>query len=79
VPWQNVGQKNRKSATATIAPPAIGAKHTLATEQLAVGFRGIVAVQKAVPVQCFNFSAAGAALLLERKNCSFNSSLSRTK
>jgi hypothetical protein len=39
----------------------------------------IVATKDAVPVQGFNFPAAGAALLFERKSRVFNSSLSRTK
>jgi hypothetical protein len=59
--------------------PAIGTKHPLAPDGLAVGLGRIVAVKKAVPVQGFILSAAGAALLFEGKSRVFNSSWSRTK
>lgn len=76
---QNIRQKDGKSAPATATPPAIGTKHPLATNTLAAGLCRIVAAKNTVPVQGFNFPAAGAALLLERKSRVFNSSLSRTK
>jgi hypothetical protein len=76
---QNLGQDNGKCFPASATLPAIGTKHPPATNALAAGLNWIVAAKQAVPVQGFNFSAAGAALLFERKSRVFNSSLSRTK
>jgi len=50
VTWQYVSQHEEKCPPTTAAPPAIGTKHPLATDNLAAGFDRIVAVQKAVPV-----------------------------
>ena len=76
---QNVSQHEGKSFAAAATLPAIGAKYPPATNGSSVGLNRIVATQDAVPVQGFNLSAAGAALLFERKSRVFNSSLSRTK
>jgi hypothetical protein len=62
---QYIGQDKGKGPATTAAPPAIGAKHPLASDGPPAGLRRIVAAKDAVPVQGFNFSAAGAALLLE--------------
>jgi hypothetical protein len=77
--WKNLSQDEGKRFPAAAALPAIGTKHPLATNRLAAGLRRIVAAKKAVPVQGFNFPAAGAALLFEQKSRAFNASLSRTK
>jgi len=76
---QNLGQNQRKRFSTAAASPAIGTKHPLAAEALAAGLIGIVATKKAVPVQCFGLSAAGAALLLEGKSACFSAGSSRTK
>jgi hypothetical protein len=76
---QNVCQHEGKGFSAAASPPAIGTKHPLASDGLAAGLGRIVAVKKAVPVQGFILSAAGAALLFEGKSRVFNSSWSRTK
>ena len=76
---QNLGQEKGKRFPAATTLPAIGTKHPLTTNRLAAGLSRIVAAKNAVPVQGFNFPAAGAALLFERKSRKFNSSLSRTK
>jgi hypothetical protein len=71
---QNIGQKNREGFTTTAAPAAIGTKDPLASRpEGAVVFGRIVAVEKAVPIQCFILAAAWTALLLEGKSsfCSF--------
>jgi hypothetical protein len=79
VTWQNVSQDEGKSPPATAAATAIGAKHPPPPDGLATGLSGVVAPENAVPIQCFNSSAAGAALLLEGKSCVFNSWASWTK
>jgi len=76
---QNVRQHKGKCPTTTAALPAIGTKYPLASNHLAAGLRGIIATKKAVPVQGFNFPAAGAALLFERKRSDCNAESSRTK
>jgi len=76
---QNLGQDNGKCFPASATLPAIGTKHSLTTNGLAADLNRIVAAKGAVPVQGFNFPAAGAALLFKRKSRAFNSSLSRTK
>lgn len=76
---QDLGQDNGKCFPATTTLPAIGTKHPLTANGLAAGLSRIVAAKKAVPVQGFNFPAAGAVLLFEQKSCGFNASLSRTK
>jgi hypothetical protein len=58
---------------------AIGTKHPLAPEELAVGLSRIVAAKKAVPVQRFNLAAAGTALRLQGKSASLSEGSSRTK
>ncbi len=47
---QNLGQEDRKGASAAAALAAIGTKNPLPSGRLAVGFAGIVAVKNAVPV-----------------------------
>jgi len=47
---QNLGQEDRKGASAAAALAAIGTKNPLSSGRLAVGFARIVAVKKAVPV-----------------------------
>ena len=76
---QNLGQEKGKGFAAATTLPAIGTKYPLTTNGLAADLNGIVAAKKAVPVQGFNFPAAGAALLLEGKSCVCNSSWPRTK
>lgn len=79
MPWQNLRQQHGEGPPTTAAIAAIGAKHALAAHGLAAGLSGIIAPQNTVPVQRFNFSAAGTALLLEGKSCVFNCSVSPTK
>jgi len=50
VTGQNLSQEDRKGASASPALSAIGTKNPLSSGQLAVGFGGIVAVKKAVPL-----------------------------
>lgn len=76
---QHVGQHEGKGPSATAALAAVGTKHPLAPQGLAAGVGRIVAAQKAVPVQRLSLSAAGAALLLERKRASLSAGTSRTK
>jgi hypothetical protein len=76
---QNVSQHEGKCFAAAATLPATGTIHPLATGRLAADLNRIVAAQDAVPVQGFNFPAAGAALLFKRKNRVVNSSWSRTK
>jgi len=76
---QNVSQHEGKSFAAAATLPATGTIHPLATGRLAADLNRIVAAKNAVPVQGFSFSAAGAALLFERKSRVVNSSSSRTK
>jgi hypothetical protein len=76
---QYVGQHEKKCPATTTTLPTVGTKYPLATERLAAGPQGIVADGTTVPVQCFHFSAAGAALLFERKSRVVNSRRSRTK
>lgn len=71
---QNVGQDDGKSPATTAALTAIRTKHPLAADALAAGLRRIVAPKNAVPVQRFNFCAAGAALLFEGKSRACNCS-----
>jgi hypothetical protein len=76
---QDLGEENREGASTPTALTAIGAKDTLASAEAALGGGGIVALEKAVPVQSFGLVAAWAALLFERKSSWFNSVASRTK
>jgi len=79
VPRQNIREHQRKCSATTLALPAIGTKHPLATNGLAAGFGRIIAAKNAVPVQRLDPAAAGTALLLEGKSESFSAGSSRTK
>jgi len=79
VPRQNVGQEKGKSASATAALTAIGTEHPLASQQLTICRGGVIAAQKAVPVQHVGSTAVRARPLLERKNCDFSPQSSRAK
>jgi len=76
---QNVRQHEGKCFAAAAALPATGTIHPLSTGRLFADLNRIIAAKDAVPVQGFNLSAAGAALLFERKSRVFNSSPLRTK
>ena len=71
--WQNIGQDNGKRFPTSAAPTAIGTKNPLTAERPAARPQGIIADGTTVPVQGFNFSAAGAALLFEQKSRVANS------
>jgi hypothetical protein len=79
MPGQHRSQKHRKRVPAPAALAAIRTEDPLATEGLAGGTRGIVAVEPTVPIQRLGAAAAGAALLLERKSACCSAGSSRTK
>ena len=79
MPGQHRRQKHRKRVPAPAALAAIRTEDPLATEGLAGGTRGIVAVEPTVPIQRLGAAAAGAALLLERKSSCWSAGSSRTK
>jgi hypothetical protein len=79
VPWQHCRQKQGERVPATAALAAVGAEDPLAPDRLAGGVGRIVAVKQAVPVQGFGETAAGTALLLERKSSCWRAGSSRTK
>jgi len=76
---QHGAQKYGERASAPAALAAIRTEDPLATEGLAGGARGIVAVEPTVPIQRLGATAAGAALLLERKSACCSAGSSRTK
>jgi len=77
---QNIRQEDRKGFSAPSMTAAIRTKDPLASRQAAaIIFDGIIAVEDAVPVQCFILAAAWTALLLERKSSSFSFPASATK
>ena len=76
---QHRRQKQGKRAPATAALAAVGAEDPLAPNRLAGGVGRIVAVEQAVPVQRLRLTAAGTALLLERKSSCWSAGSSRTK
>jgi hypothetical protein len=76
---QNVREHNGKCFATAATLPAIGTKHPLATDNLAAGLNRIIAAKNTVPVQRFDFAAAGTALLFEGKSESFSAGSSRTK
>ena len=79
VPWQHCRQKQGERVPATAALAAVGAEDPLAPDRLAGGRGRIVAEKQAVPVQGFGVTAAGTALLLERKSSCSRAGASRTK
>ena len=76
---QNVRQEDGKSASASAALPAIGAKNPLPPGEAAIGLGRIIAEEQTVPVQRFISGAAWTALLFERKSSSRSFSGPRTK
>ena len=68
VPWQHRRQEQGKRASAPAALAAVGAEDPLAADRLAGRVGRIVAVEQAVPIQRLGVTAAGTALLLERKS-----------
>jgi hypothetical protein len=77
---QNLRQEDRKGFSAPPAPAAIRTEDPLTSRAAAaIIFGGIVAVEEAVPVQCFILAAAWTALRLERKSSSFSFPASATK
>jgi len=79
VPRKNLGQENRKGLAASAPPPAIRTKHPLPPLGLLAVLIQILPVKKAVAVQRLRTTAAGAALLLERKSSLRSCFRSRTK
>lgn len=79
MPWQHRGQKQGKRAPAAAALAALGTIDPLAADRLAGRVGRIVAVEQAVPVQRLGATAAGTALLFERKSSCWSAGSSRTK
>jgi hypothetical protein len=79
VAWQNIGDKKGEGLATAAALAPIGTKYPLPAKPFPGAIRRIVPEKKTVAVQRLRATAAGAALLLERKSRSFNLGASPTK